>query len=720
MVVRCSGGFQQQIAYEYITPLADTYIRPSKPNVSKAYKAASVGSMHDMPPEKKPGKDFIPHRLTSTCVRLGKQCEYPFETEKRKPPTKHYVEALHARIKSLERQLHACQQHGSLSTALDFVNISPGVAPTLGGEDARPAQSHTRELDLWPTTERGPLDELTETAGQLDIAEDGHLRFFGAPSYFNLLKSAPYLTTRSTEQDDLDLTMQPNTIDVDLSYELQTHLLNLFWRWQNPWQYLIHRQAFCRAFESRLYNEYCTPLLLRCVLALASRYCDHPGPRLDARDANTAGDLLAAQAKDILSVEIEHPSTSTTAALAILALREMSVNKETLGWIYIGMAVRIAYNLGLNLDCQKWVHRSKITEEQSEIRRITWNVFVKLTTFRLFNIGLGRPSMIRESDITAPKPTLLKEEEFTPWTSIEGGESTQPLASHCVTNLRYMTTIFQLASPTLDSIYGPNSELSFSDKQEMATKTHVILTEQYSNLPSILKLPHSTKTALPAHIYSLHLQYHTVIILLHRPFLRREEQLASFPDLDRLFHRRICTSSAEAVSSILRAYRSNYTLRRIPISTVHAVGTASVILLLNATSNDAEISRAAIRLLKFNMACLQEMSTAWSWSLRAIRSLQILAEKWAVNEKLHAQNSHKAENLMPTGLAMHELDIGGPGAGNDNSSNTTHAPIGTTAAAAFATSPDNIDWLLSFDSVFSDPQMDYGFFDQDMWGMDVP
>lgn len=34
--------------------------------------------------------------------------------------------------------------------------------------------------------------------------------------------------------------------------------------------------------------------------------------------------------------------------------------------------MRIAYNLGLNLDCQKWVHQKKITEEEAEIRRITW------------------------------------------------------------------------------------------------------------------------------------------------------------------------------------------------------------------------------------------------------------------------------------------------------------------------------------------------------------
>ncbi|KIX92443.1 uncharacterized protein Z520_11918, partial [Fonsecaea multimorphosa CBS 102226] len=654
----------------------------------------------------------------STCVRLGKLCEYLYGTEKRKPPTKHYVEALHARIKSLERQLYTYRQHGSLSTALDFVNQDPAVVTSPVGEDFCPAQSHIQELNPRPATERDPVDELTETTGQLDVAEDGHLRFFGAPSYFNLLRSAPYMTTGSIRQDDLDLTMQPNTIDIDLSHELQIHLLDLYWKWQNSWQYLIHRGAFCRAFECGLYNEYCTPLLLRCVLALASRYCDHPGPRLDPSDANTAGDLLVAQAKDILSIEIEHPSTSTVAALAVLALREMSVNKETLGWIYIGMAVRVAYNLGLNLDCQNWVQQNKITEEQSEIRKITWWGCYLLD--KLFNIGLGRPSMIRESDITTPKPTLLKEEEFIPWITTGEGKSTQPLASHCVTNLRYMTTIFQLVCPTLDKIYGPNSELTFSEKQEMATKTHVPLTKQYSNLPSILKLPHSTKTALPAHMYSLHLQYHTVVILLHRPFLRREEPLTSFPDIDPLSHRHICTSSAEAISSILRAYRSNYSLRRIPISTVHAVGTSSVILLLNATSNDAEISRSAIRLLKFNLACLQEMSTAWSWGLRAIRSLQILAEEWAVNEKLHSQGNQKPGNVVPTALVMNELDLGGPSAGNDNSSDTTDGPIDGAAAATFETSPQNIDWLLSFDSVFSDPQMDYNFFDQDIWGMGVP
>ncbi len=73
--------------------------------------------------------------------------------------------------------------------------------------------------------------------------------------------------------------------------------------------------------------------------------------------------------------------------------------------------------------------------------------------YRLFTIGLGRPSMICERDITAPKPALLKEEEFVPWKTNEGELPTEAPASRCVTTMRYITTIFQLACPALDEMY---------------------------------------------------------------------------------------------------------------------------------------------------------------------------------------------------------------------------------------------------------------------------
>ena len=142
-----------------------------------------------------------------------------------------------------------------------------------------------------------------------------------------------------------------------------------------------------------------------------------------------------------------------------------------------------------------------------------------------------------------------------------------------------------------------------------------------------------------------------------------------------------------------------------------------MILLLDATSSDTKTSRAAIRLLKFNLTCLQEMSVAWNWSLRAIRSLQILAEEWSVNERLHAQNDHKALG----GESSSELTAV---TASNMSFNPDQNVLGSedvfanmSPPAMYETSPENIDWLMAFDSGFSDVPMDLSFIDQDLWEM---
>lgn len=155
----------------------------------------------------------------------------------------------------------------------------------------------------------------------------------------------------------------------------------------------------------------------------------------------------------------------------------------------------------------------------------------------------------------------------------------------------------------------------------------------------------------------------------------------------------------------------------MPISTVHALGTASVILLLDATSSDTKTRRAAVRLLKFNLVCLQEMSIAWSWSLRAIRSLQILAEEWSVNERLHAQNNQTAVADEPTVTPVTEVGLGTLNQIDGDAPGSEEVVLDLTPSAIYETLPENIDWLMTFDSGFSDMPMDFSFFDQDLWEM---
>ncbi|KAK4962429.1 hypothetical protein LTR10_000055 [Elasticomyces elasticus] len=362
------------------------------------------------------------------------------------PPSKKHVEALLLRITTLERRLRQYEPQSSKRDLPGLYTVVPDIlaSPNSPVLSAQPLldQQH-KEKDL--------TDDLTRLYGHLDIAEDGHLRYFGAPSYFNLprrpqYQAAPEKNGEDSEEDEDEYHYISSGLDADL----QSEVLELFWKWQNPWQYLIHKRMFCDALQKGVYDDYCTPLLLQCILSLGARYSD----RIELRDfpdqPETAGNALTNQAKAILHMEVEHPTTSTVAALALLGLRVMSVNQEALGWTYVGMAVRIAYNLGLNHDCTDWVKQGKITEDEAEIRKITWWGCFLLD--KLFVVALGRPGMIQQRDVTVAKPSLLQESEYQPWEYRGHNTHITIPASHSASNMQYMCTIFQMSAETLEEM----------------------------------------------------------------------------------------------------------------------------------------------------------------------------------------------------------------------------------------------------------------------------
>lgn len=38
----------------------------------------------------------------------------------------------------------------------------------------------------------------------------------------------------------------------------------------------------------------------------------------------------------------------------------------------LGNATRMAYNLGLHMDCTAWVSSGLISEDEAEVRKVTW------------------------------------------------------------------------------------------------------------------------------------------------------------------------------------------------------------------------------------------------------------------------------------------------------------------------------------------------------------
>ncbi|KAG7116910.1 Nitrogen assimilation transcription factor nirA like protein [Verticillium longisporum] len=270
------------------------------------------------------------------CQRISAACNFAHEENKRRPPSKKFVESLQARIRHLEEQLAAAESRAVVEIpSCDTINDSTDVqsdptAPNEDGED--------------------PLSNLTALVGRLNVADDGQLHYFGSQSSQGLAAAA--------QLDKL----------VAIPVELQQHLLELYWQWQNPWNYVIHKGAFMKSFRGEDDGRHCPPLLLSSIFAIAARYSDQVELRSRPHDPSTAGDALCDQAKILLLYESEAPTITTVQAACILALRIMSDGKGALGWLYAGNATRMAHNLGLHVDLSDWTSTTAMAPEDVEAR----------------------------------------------------------------------------------------------------------------------------------------------------------------------------------------------------------------------------------------------------------------------------------------------------------------------------------------------------------------
>jgi hypothetical protein len=325
-----------------------------------------------------------------------------------RPPSRRYTEALQAQIRSQQTlidQLHS--KVGKLIAALppgsrvlngfevDGVDRNNGTSESRGnggqGDGTEGAYQDKIPKEVVPIGEsqdgvlqdtgasddgRGPIfEDVADLVGRLNLGDDGELRYFGSPSNFTLLHGPTNGARILINSDAIDEALQaPQALyrEEYIPPNLQSHLLDLFWTWQNTWQYVVHKRAFMSEFDAGTCGRYCTPLLLLAILSLSSRYSDWPETRTDPQDANTAGEAFANQAKELLFHEIETPTVPTVQAAVLLALREYAVNAETSAWVYIGMAVRMAHTLGLNVDCSSWVASGQISPLEEEVRRVAW------------------------------------------------------------------------------------------------------------------------------------------------------------------------------------------------------------------------------------------------------------------------------------------------------------------------------------------------------------
>lgn len=305
--------------------------------------------------------------------------------------------------------------------------------------------------------------ELSGKMGELRL-ENGTARFIGGTS--NLI----YLQPEDNQADALsnDIMHDPNFCTswtkVTNDPQLINHLLHMYFGWHYPFFTCLSKHLFLADFKKGKPGDkqrpYCSSLLVNAMLALGCHFTSWIGACGDPNDPTqtdpaTKGDYFFKECKRLIveNDEYEKPRLTTVQALALMSVREAGCGREAKGWVYSGMAFRMALDMGLNLDIT--TNRESMDENAIDARRVTfWGCFL---FDKCWSNYLGRLPQLPTNNVTVPKIEVFPDEDADIWSPFtDQGSSamhSQPARTRAVA--LQITALCEISSDLLSFFYHP-------------------------------------------------------------------------------------------------------------------------------------------------------------------------------------------------------------------------------------------------------------------------
>ncbi|KAI4761938.1 hypothetical protein E4T52_03652 [Aureobasidium sp. EXF-3400] len=351
--------------------------------------------------------------------------------------------------------------------------------------------------------------------------------------------------------------------------ELITHLCDTFFVHLACNFPFLQRDRFLKDLEEKQVDA----ILVDAVCALAARFSTHHLLVQQSRDGqhvnhSEQGSAFAQRAKLALIDTYATPSVAAVQAALLLAYNEFGESRDSGLWMYLGISIRMAQDLGLHkLDglryegrdgssprfsrnekqVDKMFGRTDIlgqnhdtAEEQRAAERervdTLWAVFF---LDRVVSSGTGRRSTLQDDDIELSFPPLDLLDPKTGWPS--------PFPA-----LIRIVCLYGRVADLLNSIKEP-SDITSETPQQLADM-EARVTNLYQGLsPKLhfqaMNFHHYVKAGEGTNFVLLHFWFHTLIVLLHQPTLLKTfegRMLQLFPNSQAL-----SMSSAKTIADIL-------------------------------------------------------------------------------------------------------------------------------------------------------------------------
>ncbi|KAM5354236.1 hypothetical protein ACJ41O_000886 [Fusarium nematophilum] len=499
------------------------------------------------------------------------------------------------------------------------------------------------------------VDQLSDRIGSLQIGPGGQVRYFGPTSNFNLVEMpAPdNLTVHRTIRNDGQEYLDRLGLGKAIPPELEEHLINLYFAWQDAALHVVNRTIFEEARISWRDRKEDTPYyseaLLNSICCLGAAFESRHHPTF-VTFPKSLSDFFADRAKALLEIDLDCPCLATVQAMVVLSSHDIGCKRDARGWLYSGMAMRLAFDMALHVDLTPYVAKKAVTQAAADLRRdIFWAAY---TVDHMWGFYLGRPFRINMEDVTVAKPSGDVRPEaagqWIPYVSKRSFEECTPLPDYTDELHRQRTLLSEIMVPLGYALYG-SRKIPSSTLQEMNVRTVEELLNWQVDLPLVLQVDfddHSTQY-LP-HVILLHMQYHQNIIHAHRPWMSRTYTQPFPPQGPGASHARMmCVESAHAIAKLFQLYELRYALRRMNIQSVGIACSAALLLIFAAVTNyqqrQGDDSNDVGLHLSACFRALDELGATWESAKRARDFLVLLQRQW----ELHGRSAARARRTTP-------------------------------------------------------------------------
>ncbi|KIW17243.1 hypothetical protein PV08_04434 [Exophiala spinifera] len=539
-----------------------------------------------------------------SCATAGVKCEFRSDDWKRVPVSQEYVTALEARVATLESFLSSIKS----STGEQRDEIIRGIDV----DDHLPTG-----VDRTPSI----VDVETFTPpGYWGATAEGSPVFHRAGSAYGTGLIQPYPSSQPVSDAWLHSSIS------SIPRLVIDECVDLFFQWQRPFCRMLDRDSI----PSR------TSALSEPISGLVHAVCALGALMSHDQNIKHLAPLFIAAAENAVADSFDTLDVTTAQTFLLCAVFESGRGNASKGWMYSGVALRVAEALGIHEDHLQPVSTGPsgtLPVDFESRRRMSLTLAISDKMLSLF---FGHTPMMNLAEYdTDPKqiqPVVVP--AASPDDAIAYQISPQPAASQIAsyssdddsTGFYSLLLQKQAQLATIAGDFQNHTYLSRrrrpSRRSEVANgavhnKLNARLLGWYNSLPSELRWSRWTSNNEPLDpgVATTHVLYHIVRLVLNRPLLAVHHHS---PHLQLAAARQasdICVDSVETIVGILRRYRAQHTLMNAPLVFVHGVITAAdTTLLIDSTksqNHDTDL-KDKDSVLPFLDVLLSELSYSWT------------------------------------------------------------------------------------------------------------